>query len=409
MLVKSGLRINIPKKVYYVVSVDIPEFPEYKLLGFVDLAKAVDPIFKNYTDQQKEVIDSLDIELKSEFNRTWTIGIIIFFIVIVVLSTAFAAVGVFLAKFVTKPIVELRDAVSAISQGDFDVQVKESGTVETIHLARTFNNLGERLKKYMKNLKDETAKLESVKSELRIACKIQKSLLPVLTKDFIRSEFQLNVFFHPSKEVGGDFYDFFYIDDQRERLVLVLGDVSGKGVPAALFVGVIKTTLRNFCRNFNDLEPGEILKRVNSDIYSNNPEGMFATIFLMYYDLKNGSLVFANAGHHASILIDSSGKGIHEFGENDDSILGIFGDSEYKTDKIELKKSDRIICFTDGLTDAVSAEGEHFGISRLINIIKNNIDKSSEEIIKIASSEALEFQNNNLFDDITLLALTKNT
>lgn len=394
-------------KHYFIVSVEVSG-SNYFLLGFADLAKAIKPIYDNYFKEELAIISSLDEDIKSEFNRTWVITFCLFLGIIIALSSVFALIGLFLAKLITKPIVELRDGVSAISNGNFDANVKESGTIETIHLAKTFNQLGDNLKKYMQNLKEETARHESVKSELRIARTIQKSLLPTLTKNFIRDEFHLSTFFQPAREVSGDFYDFFYIDEAQENLVLVLGDISGKGVPAALFMAVIKTTIRNFCQNFNLLTPGKLLSKVNTEICSNNSEDMYATIFLMYYELKTGILSFANAGHHDSILIKSLDRKIVQFGANDESLVGAFVSMEYKTNMLQLQRGDSIICYTDGVTDSTSPDSEIFGENKLIRIVEDNIAKPGDEMIRIISSEVLEFQKNNLFDDITLLSLQRN-
>ncbi|MEI6055746.1 MAG: PP2C family protein-serine/threonine phosphatase [Lentisphaerota bacterium] len=394
------------KKNYFLVSKKIQD-SDYFLLGFVNLVKSINPIYENYTEQEAKIISSLDRNIESEFNRTWIIAFSIFLGVIIFLSAIFAFVGLFLAKLVTKPIVELRDGVAAISNGDFDAKVKESGTVETIHLARNFNQLGEKLKKYIQNLKEETARHASVKSELKIARTIQKSLLPKLTNDFKREEFVLSTFFQPAKEVSGDFYDFFYIDEAKENLVLVLGDISGKGVPAALFMAVIKTTIRNFCQNFNLLSPGKLLSKVNTEICSNNSEDMFATIFLSYYEMKTGILSFANAGHHDSILIKASDKKLTQFGANDESLVGAFAEIEYKTSMLQLQRGDSIICYTDGVTDSTSPDGQIFGEDKLIGIVQDNLDKLGSEVIGIISSEVVEFQKNNLFDDITLLSLQR--
>jgi len=407
-LTKSEFDVKKTVKDYYVVSERIPNH-DYFLLGFVDIEKAIKPIFTNYSNEQKKIIESLDDSLKEDFNKTWLLGGGIFLGIIVFLSVVFACIGFFFAKFITKPIVKLKDAVFAFSFGDFDVQVKEAGTVETIHLARSFNHLGDKLKKYMQSLKEETIRLEAVQSELRIAHKIQMSLLPDLSRDFRRDHFFVSKFFKPAKEVGGDFYDFFYIDEAKENLAMIIGDISGKGVPAALFMGVIKTTLRNYCMNFNLLSPGKILTKVNAEIHENNQEGMFATIFLMYYDIQTGVLSFANAGHHSSILISSADNTISEFGAFDLPLLGIFNNSEYETGTIQLQKSDSIICYTDGLTDSTSPEDLLFGEERLMNLIRNNLDKRADEIIEIVSIEAIDFQKNNLFDDITILSLARNS
>ncbi|HBM16207.1 MAG TPA: hypothetical protein DD381_07710 [Lentisphaeria bacterium] len=408
ILTKSEYEIESTRKDYYIVSEKIPD-TDYILLGFVDMKKAIRPIFANYTNEQKKVIDSLDRNLTDEFNKSWLLGFGMFFGVIAVLSAVFACSGFLLAKYISKPIVKLRDVVLAFSYGDFDAHVKEEGTVETVHLARSFNHLGNKLKKYMQSLKDETRRLEAVQSELRIARKIQMSLLPDLSKDFRRDNFFISKVFKPAREVGGDFYDFFYIDDSRETLAVILGDISGKGVPAALLMGVIKTTLRNFCINFNLLLPGKVLSKVNADLFSNNKENMFASVFLMYYDIRTGVLSFANAGHHSSIFIHASEKRMSYFGAFDQPVLGIFNDSEYETGTLQLQKTDSVICYTDGLTDSTSPEGLRFGEKRLVNLVDNNITKRADEIIQIISKEAIDFQKDNLFDDLTMLSLIRNS
>ena len=260
-------------------------------------------------------------------------------------------------------------------------------------LARSYTNLITYNNHYIENIDKIEREQERIKTELDIAKRIQKSSLP--TEAIEDEDCHAYGFSQPAKEVGGDFYDYFEIDN--DNLAIVIGDASGKGVPAALLTTTTQTLIRD--RFYNQKDPAEVLTGVNDTLCQNNSENMFITLWLGVYNRKTNVLAFANAGHNPPI-IENGGE--VEFLEVDAGIvLGILEDYSFVTQKMNLEG--RIILYTDGITDAVNERGEAYGEERLVECLKNS---AGENMIDAILDDVNGFAKDvEQFDDMTIMIL----
>ena len=244
--------------------------------------------------------------------------------------------------------------------------------------------------------------LASTEMELGVATKIQADMLPG-TFPFMpeRTEFDLYASMTPAKEVGGDFYDFFPIDD--DHLALVIADVSGKGIPAALFMMASKILIKNTV--MTGKSPGEVLSAVNRQICENNREEMFVTVWLGILDLRDGTLVTANAGHEYPILKTPDGdfellKAKHGF------VVGGMPGMKYKETELHLAPGSKLFVYTDGVPEAENEQEEQYGYERFLNVLNKNRDARPEMPLKAVSADVGAFtQDQPQFDDLTMLCI----
>jgi serine phosphatase RsbU (regulator of sigma subunit) len=390
----------------YLAAVKVPNAPLY-IIAAVYVGAYMNPIFNKLQKQEDREISSLLSDLNIFFSSSLRVLLLISAITLGSIIIISLFISNILAQTIAKPIIKLKNAVEKLGKGNFDTHVKEEGTNETIQLARTFNNLGEDLKNYIEELKIEISQRKQIESEINIARKIQQSQLPGITDDFKRKEFDLHADLLPAKNVAGDFYDFFYLNESKTKLVFLIGDVSGKGVPAAFFMGVSKTILKHAALSNKSLTPGELLTEVNNILFVDNTEAMFVSLFLIYYDIETSELLYSNAGHHPALKITKKGS-IKEFGKNKEPLLGIFDNNQFSTNKENLLSEESIVLFTDGITEAFSeSKKELFENKNFFHILESNFSKSPKDICKTTFENVIKFQNNILFDDITMIILKK--
>ena len=336
----------------FFAAAKIPDTPLY-LIAAVHVNTYLHPVFHKLKLQEQREINQLLYDLNNFFNSSFIILILISAITLATIIIISLFVSNILAKSIATPIQNLNKATAELSQGNFDVHVKETGTDETIQLAKNFNSLGTNLKKYIEDLKKEIINREKIEGEINAARKLQSSRLPKITDEFIRNEFNIYARLAPAKNVAGDFYDFFYLDKKREKLTVLIGDVSGKGIPAAFFMGVAKTVIKHSAVTRNIKSPGKLLSYVNNALSFNNSEAMFVSLFIMFYDIKTGKISYANAGHLPALKINEIGL-VDEFGQKNEPLLGIFKDTIYKTYRTRLLPNESIVLYTDGITEAFS-------------------------------------------------------
>lgn len=262
--------------------------------------------------------------------------------------------------------------------------------------------------RFMENLKRETEAKERIKSELRIAHEIQISMLPRIFPPFPgRKEFDIFATMVPAKEVGGDFYDFFFID--KNKLCFLVGDVSGKGVPASLFMAISKTLLKT--EALHGLSPDEVLYRVNNTLFPDNDTCMFVTIFCMILDVETGRIQFANAGHNPPLICKD--KENFEFLDLPKGcIAGVLENSKFESRELVLKPNDTLFLYTDGVTEAMNPKNELFSEERLkkalLNLKKHNIQNVVDIIYGVNQEIKLFTKGTFQSDDITMLVLKYN-
>jgi len=297
-----------------------------------------------------------------------------------------------LHRYVMKPINKLTDIAQKISNGE-EVKIKIEKPEEFAQLASTFD-------KMTGDIKSITKEREKINSELSIAKSIQASSLPNIFPPFPeKSEFDIYASMEPAKEVGGDFYDFYFIDD--DNIMFLIADVSGKGVPAALFMMTVKTLINNLSQI--GYTPKELIKTVNKKISETNKEGLFVTMLAGIVNIQNGKLTLVNCGHNPPLIKRNNGD--YEYlNLNSNIVLGAFENAEFETYETELKYGDTIFTYTDGVTEAINDNNEMYGENRLLDCLNNAKDKDIKSISDYIKSDIKDYANlTPQFDDITML------
>lgn len=245
-------------------------------------------------------------------------------------------------------------------------------------------------------------RLEGILHELNVASQIQQSILP---QEFIQNDkVDLYAQMIAAKEIGGDFYDFFWIDADRTKLAIVIADVSGKGVPAALFMTVTRTLLRAHANTFPD-NPGDCLSHVNATLQKDNTNMMFVTTFYAILDTTTGILTYSNAGHNPPFIVRSNGT-TEAISKAHGMALGVREDLRYGMDQLKIEPNDLLFMYTDGVTEAENASNGLLGEEKLTALLRTNCHLASNELINTIKSEITTFAAGTAqSDDITMLAL----
>ncbi|MDD2854719.1 MAG: SpoIIE family protein phosphatase [Desulfuromonadaceae bacterium] len=329
------------------------------------------------------------------------VSIFILLLVFLIIIAAVYSVAKRMAEFVTGPVMELDKGARIIGDGNLEYKIEINSGDEIEELANTFNKMTGDLREYIKNLTETTAAKERIQSELKVATDIQASLLPRLFPAFPdRPEFDIYASMDPAKEVGGDFYDFFFIDDNN--LCFIIADVADKGVPAALYMMVSKTLLKSEGQRLG--EPDQILRYVNNILAADNENCMFVTVFCAILDTRTGEVRFANAGHNPPLHIES--HGLKYLTMKAGFVLGPIPDSEYETERITMKPGDTLFLYTDGVTEAKNPQSELYGETRLHNALDiGPRDLLSDMIHNIREDVTAHANGAPQSDDVTLLAI----
>jgi len=307
---------------------------------------------------------------------------------------------IIISRRVTGPLRELIHVTDEIAKGNFNKKISLPKNCDEIYkLSYTIETMQKAIVKYIEDLKIVTIEQQKIDSELEIAQSIQMSMLP---KKLPHKNVKLQAMLKPAKAVGGDFYDFFFIDE--ESLCFAIADVSGKGVPAAMFMSVTMSYLRAYSRT--GLSASELVTKLNNTIASNNDANMFVTIFLGILNIKTGKLNYVNAGHNEPYLLKSKSKYYEKIHSVGNTVVGAVEDLNYKDETILLDTNAKLFLYTDGVTEAFSKSDELFGDARLIEAL-NKIDLSNQdEIVQSIEKEISEFTLGcEQSDDITMIHL----
>jgi phosphoserine phosphatase RsbU/P len=319
-------------------------------------------------------------------------GFVFLFLIIVLIS-----------RTITRPLRILSGKAMEIAQGNLDTVIPLPKFQDEVgQLSRSFESMKVALKEYVANLADTTAAKERIESELKIARNIQMSFLPRRFPPFPdRVEFDIYATLEPAREVGGDLYDFFLQDE--DHLFVCIGDVSGKGVPAALFMAVTKTLMKGIAER--GVKPSDVLMRVNREACEGNESSMFITVFCGVLNCRTGEFLFSNAGHNPPVIVRDGEK--PEWLSIPRGIpLGAFEDASYQTDRIVLRPGDTILLYTDGVTEAMNTEKALYGDTRLLDLMGQSQVASAREAVEGVMRSVREFsQGEPQSDDVTLLAL----
>ena len=312
--------------------------------------------------------------------------------------TISALIWLLLNHFVNKPIDYLSRKAEEIGAGNLAALIQLDTRDELGSLAKTLERMTADIREYIRRLNTTAA-------ELAVAAEIQASMLPSVSPSFTgRSEFDIHASVFPAKEVAGDFYDFFMLDD--DRLAVLIADVSDKGVPAALFMVVTKTLIRNHAHLDADL--GGVFAAVNNRLCENNKVGMFVTAFMAVLDLRSGTVTCVNAGHNPP-CIRRSDRRFDFLKTQPGFVLGGMENTRYTEECLRLDAGDRLFLYTDGVTDAENSNGEFFGEKRLLEVLNRNGLPSlvnASALVEGVENELRAFSRDApQHDDITMLSL----
>ena len=330
-------------------------------------------------------------------------------VVIVLIIAAVTWQGRRMGDRFVHPILDLSNGVREIAGGNLEKKLDIKTGDEIEHLSICFNAMTDELQSYMKNLTKVTAEKERIATELNVATNIQESMLPNIFPPFPeRSDFDIFGAMHAAKEVGGDFYDFYMLDEKH--LVVTIADVSGKGVPAALFMVISKTILKNFALTMtgeNDL--AAVVACTNDQLCQNNDAMMFVTAFVGMLDVTSGKFYYVNAGHNPPLVYHKREKKFAYIDVKRNFVLGGMDEMDYESQELTLEPGDKLFLYTDGVTEALSESEELYGEQRLLNCLNSiSVDGLSLKEIQHHVQEDLQKHVGTAeqSDDITMLALS---
>ena len=351
---------------------------------------------------------SIDISMDMIDQQIRQFVLLMFLVICGVLLVSVFAYYFYIRRTLIRPLGTLHQAALGLAEhsmdhlDDFRVDIHTGDEVED--LARAFQYMTGQLNDYIQNLAQVTAEKERIGAELDVAAKIQADMLPCIFPAFPdRHEFDIYASMTPAKEVGGDFYDFFLVDD--DHLAIVIADVSGKGVPAALFMVIAKTLLKNAAQT--GLSPRAILEKVNNQLCENNEAEMFVTVWLGIYEISTGKLTAANAGHEYP-AIRRAGGGFELVKDRHGFVLAGMENARYREYQLELGPGDTLFVYTDGVAEATDAANTLYGTERMLGALNAAPERGPEELLAAVRSDIDQFVGGApQFDDITMLAIRR--
>ena len=344
-----------------------------------------------------------NMDLLSSAKRSYVVRVIVLEVTIALLTGTFWIL--YLKRRVINPIRKVSDAALVM------VEHLEDGTVPEItvksndeirELADSFTKMYHEMGAYIARLETVTAEKERIGAELDVAAKIQTSMLPCIFPPFPdRDDFDIFASMDPAKEVGGDFYDFFMVDE--DHLAFVVADVSGKGIPAALFMVIGKTLIKDHTKPGRDL--GDVFTQVNNILCASNSEEMFITAFEGVLDLKTGELCYVNAGHETPFICRKNGA-YEPFKVKAGFVLAGMEDIRYKSGKLQLAPGDKIFQYSDGVPEAMNGKNEQYGMERLETVLARNSGKAPANLLPAVKADVETFVGEaEQFDDMTMLCI----
>jgi sigma-B regulation protein RsbU (phosphoserine phosphatase) len=393
---KNGIeRVYVNGEDYFMAYSPMSELP----WTFCVLVKAKDVL--SVADITEGHISKFTDTALSNIRNIFIVILIIFGALIILIAIIEVHLSRRLATDITDPIITLTDDVRHMkSREDLggDLHMETGDEIE--ELADAFTDMTVRLRKYIENLTTITAEKERIGTELAVATGIQSSMLPCIFPPFPDlSEFDIYASMEPAKEVGGDFYDFFLID--KDTLCLVIADVSGKGVPAALFMVITKTLIKNNAQA--GMKPAEVFEKVNQLLCENNEANMFVTAFMGYLDIPTGRFTFVNAGHNPPLIKQTGSFNLLPLRPG--FVLAGLDDTVYSSSEITLSAGDTLCLYTDGAVEAVNSDFELFSEERMIDVANSEDTGDLKAFVTAIKSAIDDFASGvEQFDDITLLA-----
>ena len=379
------------------------ELKMFKNETYGNIATAYSPVFDS--EGNAVAIVGVGVYLADlQENMSQFLGVVLL-TVLVVISMAILLIYRFVKKRIVKPINTIRNASKSIVENlekEEPIQVSVDTGDEIEELFDSFKQMYGDVREYIYELGAVTAEKERIGAELDVAKHIQASMLPCIFPAFPeRREFDIFATMEPAKEVGGDFYDFFMVDDRH--LAIVMADVSGKGVPAALFMVIGKTLIKDHTTPGRDL--GKVFTEVNNLLCESNSEELFITAFEGVLDLVTGEFVYVNAGHEMPFICKAGGD-FEPYKIRAGFVLAGMEGMKYRAGSMILEPGDKIFQYTDGVTEATNINNELYGMERLGAILNKVKNVTPHEILPAVKKDIDEFVGEaDQFDDITMLCL----
>ena len=358
-------------------------------------------------DSQGKVVAVLLVDVWMEMIMTTLHGYIVKMVLIslgilLIFSVLYWA---FMRKKFISPLMRIRGNVTEFAKNETETTIS-LGDIKTKdeiqELADSICLMENDIIKYISNIQAITAEKERIGAELNVATQIQADMLPRIFPPFPdRTEFDIYATMTPAKEVGGDFYDFFLIDENH--LGMVMADVSGKGVPAALFMVIAKTLIKNRAQMGGG--PSEILQYVNEQLCQGNEAELFVTVWFAILDITTGKGMAANAGHEHPVIRRANGE--YELVQYRHSpAIAIMDSIRFKEHEFEMHPGDSLFVYTDGVTEATNAKNELYGTERMLEALNNEPDAEPQELLQNVQNGINQFVGNApQFDDITMMCL----
>ncbi len=396
---QTGLvSVNVNGKEYYMTSSPINTVG-WAVISFIE---------KDITEQPAQIMmseyDRINDDATQKFSESMKKLNQAMLVIIAVLLVLGITAALFVAGRIVKPIEYMTKRIDELSGTDIAFEMNDFyRTGDEIEvLAQAFATLSKRTIHYIEQITRITAEKERIGAELELATRIQADMLPNIFPAFPeREEFDIYATMTPAKEVGGDFYDFFLIDDNH--LGLVMADVSGKGVPAALFMMMSKILVNNFAMMGES--PAKVLEQTNTQICKNNDEEMFVTVWFGVLDIETGKVTAANAGHEYPMIKKANGefeilKDKHGF------VVGGMEGMRYKEYEFTLEKGGTLFLYTDGVAEANNAKNEFFGKDRMLAALNAEPQADPKTLLENMKKSVDEFVGNApQFDDLTMLGV----
>ena len=396
----TGLaEVTIRGKDYYLLGEPLPH------IGWAVITAVDKELTEQGTVRMLEEFDRINSEASATFQKESTRLQRGEILVSVLIMLAGVAAALWLAGRIVRPIEDMtRNIINSAETGKLFEMKDSYRTGDEIEvLAESFDDLSKKTRKYIEDITRITREKERIGTELELARKIQADMLPNIFPAFPdRPEFDIYATMDPAKEVGGDFYDFFLID--QDHLGIVMADVSGKGVPAALFMMMSKILIKNFAQM--NSSPAEVLEKTNATICQNNDEEMFVTAWFGVLEISTGKIIAANAGHEYPVLRTAAGnyellKDRHGF------VLGGMDGVHYRDYELTLEKGATLYLYTDGVPEATNTEQQMYGTDRLLEVMNRNLEDGPVQLLEAIRTSVDEFVGEaEQFDDMTMLAIT---
>ncbi len=396
---KTDVRlVHAAGETYYAIGVPMKTVG-WTLLAAYSEAEAERPVHQledDYQGIQQEAVAAY--RSKSAAGLTWLWGVLIVLLLVMLLG------AFIMSKRIVRPLNTITKRIAALSETNLEFKMEDAYKTgdEVEELARSFATISHKTVEYLDTVRRVTAEKERIGAELTLATQIQAAMLPHIVPAFPdRTDFDVIGRMDPAKEVGGDFFDYFLVDD--DHLCMVMADVSGKGVPAALFMMASKIILQSVA--MLGRSPGEILTKTNEAICSNNEAQMFVTVWIGILELSTGKLTCANAGHEYPVFKQPHGcfelyKDKHGF------VIGGMEGIRYKEYVIQLEPGAKLFVYTDGVPEATNALQELYGTERMLEALNEHPDASPMDILKNMRKSVDSFVlDAEQFDDLTMLCL----